>query len=183
MSPGEEIMRLVRPALTMHEAYAHELTADLDDEAMDAVPGPGHENTPRFTIGHLCTGAALIRWVLEHPDADSIGRLDMPEVFHELFLRRGPADRRLPEASSEAPSRDDLLAEFVRQHQRLDRTVCEVSPDVLARPCEWKLGHLMPRHADLVMFVCSHEALHLGQLATWRRAMGLEAAMARMVSG
>jgi DinB superfamily len=183
MTAGDTIMRMVRPILTMHEAYARELTADLDEPAMDAVPGIGHENTPRFTIGHLCTGSALTRWVLEHPDADEIGRLDMPEVYAELFLRRGPADRRLPEASPAAPSRDELLAEFARQHELLDRTVRATSDEVLDRPCEWKLGHLLSRHTDLVMFACSHEALHLGQLASWRRAMGLGAAMARMVGG
>lgn len=181
MSAGEALMDTVAPTLHMHEAYARELLGDLDETQMDQVPGAGHENTPRFTIGHLCTGCALTRRALEHPDEDRSGRLDVPEVYQDLFQRRGPADRRTPEASSAAPTRDALLGELERQHAMLDAVVRAAPDAVLARPCAWKLGHLMPRHADLVLFVCSHEALHLGQLASWRRAMGLEAAMARMI--
>lgn len=170
------------PAWRMHEAYAHELVCDLTDEQMDAVPGPGHENTPRFTIGHLCVGSALTRRVLEHPNSADLGSLDVPAMIQSNFGRMGPADRRLPETVPDAPSADELLAEFRRQHDELERTLRDVDDAVLESPCGWKLGHLMPRHADLITFVCSHEMLHLGQLASWRRAMGLEAAMARMAA-
>jgi transposase len=56
----------------------------------------------------------------------------------------------------------------------------EVSDPVLATQMTWKLSHHLPRVADVVMFQSLHEMLHLGQLASWRRARGLPAAMARM---
>ncbi len=183
MNAGELLINTVQPTLHMHEVYAHELSADLDDHQMDALPGPGHENTPRFTIGHLCTGAALTRWVLENPDEDQIGQLDIPDIYSELFLRRGPADRRTPQTSSHAPSREHLIKEFTRQHQLLANIVRNSPDELLESPCTWKLGHILTRHADLVMFVCSHEALHLGQLASWRRAQNLPPAMVRMING
>ena len=180
MSPAE-LAETVAPALRMHEAYAAELTGDLSEAQMDTCAGPGHENTPRFTIGHLCTGAALTRRALEAPD-DRMSGLDIPPQYESLFQRRGPQDRRTPGAMAGAPGRDAVLAELRRQHKALLATVRATSPEVLASPCAWKLGHLMPSHADLVIFAVSHEALHLGQLASWRRAMGLDAAMARMVA-
>ena len=149
---------------------------------MDASPGRGHENTPRFTLGHLCTGAALTRHALEYPDASSRDEIDVPTGYDALFRRQGPGDRRTPTADPSAPTREMLVREFERQHAALLDTLRRTDDDVLERPCPWKLGHLMPRHADLILFVCSHEGLHLGQLASWRRAMGLEAAMARMTN-
>lgn len=180
MTEGNRLMNTVLPTLHMHEAYAQELTCDLDESAMDRVPCAGHENTPRFTLGHLCTGAVVMRRPFELAMENQGNRADLPSIYDELFLRRGPGDRRLPECRSNAPSRDELIAELARQHARLDQVVRGASDELLDRPYEWKLGRLLGRHSDLVMFVCSHEALHLGQLASWRRAMGLDAAMARM---
>ena len=181
MKQGELLMNTVAPTLRMHEVYARELVCDLDDQQMDASGGVGHENTPRFTLGHLCTGSAMTRRVFEQPGADRTSGLDVPAVYVELFQRRGPADRRTPHASGDAPLRDELLDELARQHGLLEKAVRGAPDELLAETCAWKLGHLLPTNADLVMFVCSHEALHLGQLASWRRAMGLDAAMARMI--
>ncbi len=181
MNQGELLMNTVAPTLRMHEAYARELVADLDEAQMDASGGVGLENTPRFTLGHLCTGCAMTRRVFEAPGADRASGLDVPEVYVELFQRKGPADRRTPEASVGAPSRDELVDELIRQHGLLEESVRGAPDALLAEHCPWKLGHLLPTNADLVMFACSHEALHLGQLAAWRRAMGLPAAMARLI--
>ncbi len=186
MGVGDALMEMVGPTLRMHEAYARELAGDLTEEQMDAAPGVGHENTPRFTVGHLCTGAALMRFVIERPGEDKTGRLDLPEAFQVHFQRKGPADRRLPSetgigAREAGLTRDIVLDEFALQHQKLEAAVRAASDELLDSPCTWKLGYLLGRHSDLVMFVCSHEMLHLGQLASWRRAMGLPAAMARMI--
>jgi uncharacterized damage-inducible protein DinB len=124
----------------------------------------------------------MTRRALENARGNHTHGLDVPPVFDTLFRRAGPADRRTPVESPDAPSRDQLLSELRRQHQLLAQTVRDLDDAALALPCEWKLGHVLSRHADLVMFVCSHEMLHLGQLASWRRAMGLDAAMARMAS-
>ncbi len=182
MTLGQSTMALALPTLRMHEAYAGELIRDLSEAQLDASPGPGLENTPRFTIGHLCVGCAMTRRGIQDPGGDRDANVDVPDVFLEQFGRKGPQDRRLPEAMPDAPHVEELLSELRRQHDELDRAVRDASDDVLNHPCSWKLGHLLPRHVDLVMFVCTHEALHLGQVAAWRRAMGLDAAMARMIA-
>lgn len=182
MSVGTTTMEFVLPTLRMHEAYAGALIGDLSEVQLDASPGPGLENTPRFTIGHLCVGCAMTRRGIQNPGGDRYANLDVPDVFVEQFGRKGPQDRRIPEARPNAPGVDELLSEFGRQHDELNRAVRAAPDDALNQPCSWKLGHLLPRHVDLVMFVCTHEALHLGQLAAWRRAKGLDAAMARMIA-
>lgn len=179
----ESVIDLTMPALRMNGSFATQLLHDLDEAAMDAVPGAGHENTPRFTVGHLCMASALTVWVLGHPEASRESMaLDVPDGYADLFQRMGPADRRLPSSvpGVTPPSRDALLAELSRQHDRVENALAEVTDDVLNRRLTWKLSHHLPRIADIVMFQCLHETLHLGQLAAWRRAMGLPAAMARM---
>lgn len=181
MSLRESVIDLTVPAMRMHESYAAQLVHDLDEAAMDAVAGPGHENTPRFTIGHLCCASALTVWWLQNAESDGVDiEMDVPAGYEALFRRMGPGDRRLPETGDDGPSKEELLDEFRRQHDCVVQTLHETPEDVFAVVHEWKLSHHLPRTADIVMFQCLHEMLHLGQLASWRRAMRLPAAMARM---
>jgi hypothetical protein len=55
-------------------------------------------------------------------------------------------------------------------------------PDVaFGRPVEWRFDNYYPSLADYLYFMCvTHEAMHLGQLAAWRRAAGLDSALARL---
>lgn len=182
ISLSASVIELTVPALRMHESYAEQLVEDLDEAMMDMIPGVGHENTPRFTLGHLCIASALTVWVLQHPDEgkDSIV-LDVPDGYEDQFRRMGPDDRRLPETSEHPPGRDDLLLELRRQHDRVAQQLHETPEEVFSLRVEWKLSHHLPRIADIVMFQCLHEMLHLGQLASWRRALDLPAAMAKMM--
>jgi hypothetical protein len=181
MSLRAGVIELTMPALRMHESYAHQLVHDLDESMMDESPGPGCENTPRFTLGHLCIASALTVWVLKHPEDDGPEiELDVPPAYEQRFRRTGPGDRRLPDGSPGSPTRDELLRELRRQHDRIERRLYETPEEVFAQTMTWKLSHHLPRIADVVMFQCLHEMLHLGQLASWRRAKGLPAAMARM---
>jgi len=53
MSLRSSLLGIVVPAMRLHESFANQLVHDLSEEQMDFCPGPGHENTPRFTLGHL----------------------------------------------------------------------------------------------------------------------------------
>lgn len=183
LSLRESVTGLTMPALRLNESFATQLVHDLDEEAMDAVPGEGHENTPRFTLGHLCMASSMTVWVLEDPEASRESMvLDVPAGYADLFQRMGPGDRRLPASvpGITPPTRDALLAELSRQHDRVEKALREVTDDTLNLRVTWKLSHHLPRVADIVQFQALHEMLHLGQLASWRRAAGLPAAMARM---
>ena len=115
--------------------YAEALVRDLPDEQWTSPGGPGLENHPAWTLGHLCTGANLLAQDLGLPD-------DLPRGWAELFQRRGPGDPRLPESE------------------------------------DWAFGRDLPSRADVALFMAlTHEALHLGQLAAWRRARGFPSAL------
>ncbi len=181
MGLSESLTSIVGPAMRLHQSYAAELTHDLSEDQMDFCPGAGHENTPRFTLGHLCCGAALFALALEDPGRDGPPEtLGLPDGFEEQFRRMGPGDRRLPERCDSPPTRQDLLAQLRAQHDRITAALRETSDEVLESTCEWKLSHHLPRLADLVEFFLLHESMHLGQLASWRRAQDLPPAMARM---
>jgi hypothetical protein len=64
------------------------------------------------------------------------------------------------------------------------RKVAEVLPDVsdetFARdnPMEGRFREVFPKVGTAVNFLCtSHLMMHLGQISTWRRAIGLASAM------
>jgi transposase-like protein len=154
--------------------YARALVADLSPAQWTEAGGPGLENHPAWTIGHLVTGSDIL--------AEDLGlERDLPEGWRELFERRGPGDPRLPDPEREAyPPMEALLAELERQHGRVERAwrqkLEEGSADggELERPLEWRFGDALPTLGDTVVFLAvSHEAMHLGQLAAWRRARGL----------
>jgi hypothetical protein len=156
-------------------AYARELVADLTEDEMTEIPAEGLVNHPAFTLGHLVSGAAIT--------AQDLGlEPDMPEGWKELFQRRGPGDERLPDEDRRVyPGKAELLSELERQHSRVKEALRQFSEEQLHRSFPWRFSVYMPTLLDLVTFLCiSHEAMHLGQLAAWRRAMGKESALARL---
>lgn len=158
--------------------YAKALVADLSDAQCTEGGGPGLENHPAWTIGHLVTGSDLL--------AEDLGlERDLPPGWQELFERRGPGDPRLPDADPGTyPPMRELLAELERQHRRVERIWRRRLDEggsgshALSGPCRWRFGDALPTLGDAVGFLAvSHEAMHLGQLAAWRRARGLPSAL------
>jgi hypothetical protein len=161
--------------------YAKKLVADLTEDQCTESLGPGFENHPAWTIGHLVTGSDIL--------AQDLGlELDLPEGWRNLFQRRGPGDARLPDPEpSHYPPMKDLIAELERQHQRVERawreklSAGEPSGSGLEVPLEWRFHDALPTLGDATLFLAiSHEAMHLGQLAAWRRAKGLPSAIAQL---
>jgi len=152
--------------------YAEALARDLTHTQWTASGGPGLENHPAWTLGHLCTGANLLAQDLGLPD-------DLPAGWAELFQRLGPGDPRLPVTDPAAyPSREVVLAELARQHERVAAAWRATLPSRWAETEEWAFGRDLPSRADVALFMAlTHEALHLGQLAAWRRAHGLPSAL------
>lgn len=171
---AHSVVDVVIHQYAFHLDYAHTLVADLDEKQMQTSAGPGHENHPAFTLGHLCIASAMI--------CEDLGlERDLPAGWAELFERAGPADRQLPQAQSVFPSKQALLDELVRQHERVVAALRDADLTAFDGAMKWWLDRWMPSGLEAIVFLCtSHEAMHLGQLAAWRRAMGLPAAMAQM---
>ena len=155
--------------------YARSLVAGVTEEQMTYVPAKGLVNHPAFTLGHLVSGSALMV-------EDLGGKFDMPGGWADLFLRRGPGDPRLPDTDTKKyPSKEVLLSELSRQHDSVKALLVGVKEEVLLQKIKWRFNSFMPTLLDVVVFMCiNHEAMHLGQLAAWRRAMDLPSALAEL---
>lgn len=156
-------------------AFARELVQDLDEAQMTICPGPGLENHPAFTLGHLVTAIALMNKYLD-------GDYQLPDGWEELFKRNGPGDPRKPEENKDAyPDKRTLLDELERQHEMLYATLDQYPEEAFAGAKEWRFSTYMPTQLDTSIFMLvNHSGMHLGQLSAWRRAMGLPSALGRM---
>lgn len=156
--------------------YAEALVADLTDETACVSAGPGLENHPVWTLGHLVSGADML--------AEDLGlEREMSSRWRELFDRRGPGDPRLPDRA-DYPSIEEVLTELRRQHERITSHWRALPEEALTAPLEWRFDGEFPTVGGAALFLAiTHEALHLGQLAAWRRARGLPSALARMPRG
>ncbi len=168
---NDALLRLFRWNLL----YAEALVADVDERQAGLTAGPGLENHPLWTLGHLVTGANMIACDLGLED-------DLPLGWRELFERRGPGDPRLPEEDAALyPSIREVLEELRRQHARVEDAWRGVSDERWNEREDWAFGSDLPTLADATLFMAlTHESLHLGQLAAWRRARGLPSALLTM---
>jgi len=155
--------------------YAKKLVEDLSETQMTFKPADGLENFPAFTIGHLVTGCAMMV-------EDLGGEYKIPEGWSELFLRTGPGDPRLPNPDSNVyPSKEDLLDELERQHEKIKNILLSSDIVKISEEVKWRFHNYFPTLFDLTLFMCvNHEAMHLGQLAAWRRAAKLPSALSKL---
>ena len=142
---------------------ARTLVADLTPEQMAEQPH-GVINHPAWSLGHLVMSA------------DGLARLlglesDVREGWAAVFATGGTPSND----PSLYPSKHELLDALEAQHTRNTAAVKQVEPAWFAAPNpSEKRRKRFPTVGDLAVFLMtSHEMLHLGQLAAWRRAMGL----------
>ena len=152
--------------------YARVLVHDLTADQMTVIPANGLENHPAFTLGHLVSGSALLA-------EDLGGEFEMPDKWADLFLRKGPGDPRKPDPDkSKYPSKELLLIELEDQHNKVRKLLNSTDEKKFSEKIKWRFSSYMPTLLDIIVFMCiNHEAMHLGQLAAWRRAMGLNSSL------
>ena len=102
--------------------------------------------------------------------------------MEKLFRRKGPGDPRRPDTDiSLYPTRMALLEELEKQHQIVDKLVHDLEIQRFSEQVTWRFDHYMPTLGQLLQFMCiTHESMHLGQLAAWRRKMDLPSALAKL---
>lgn len=144
---------------------AKRLVQDLTPEQMCQQPH-GVVNHPAWSLGHLAGGSVGILKALGH-------EAELPAAWGDVFKTGG-----IPSADASAyPSKEELLATFESLHERVATAVAEADPATLAQahPNE-AFRKYFPTVGDMVVFLMTaHEMDHLGQLAAWRRALGLGA--------
>lgn len=142
---------------------AKRLVSDLAAEQMCQQPH-GVVNHPAWTLGHLSSASVLTLKTLGH-------EASLPTAWGDVFKTGGIPSG---DASLFAP-KEELLATLESLHARVTDAVNAADPATLAAPHPSDgMRKYFPTVGDMVVFMMtSHEMDHLGQLAAWRRAMGL----------
>ena len=143
--------------------HLESLVKDLTDEQMVQQPH-GVVNHPTWTLCHLASSS---NYIAKTFGLESTFPADWDEALKASKTPSGDA--------SQYPSRDALLAELKTQHARVAEAVANADPAVFAKeyPDE-RMRKYFPTIGDMANYMlAAHEGTHIGQLAAWRRAMGL----------
>src|SRR5262249_50043368 len=124
-------------------------------------PGVNH---PAWILAHLAFPADRVARVL---GAD----MALPDDWHTRF---GPGSKVSP-AREDYPGKDELLRAVEQCFARARELATAATPEQLSRTTPTKcLKDQLPTVGDAVAFLLTgHLGLHLGQLSSWRRMIGL----------
>jgi hypothetical protein len=159
------VLQHVLHVYSMNLGFAKRLVADLSDEQMCAQPH-GVVNHPAWSLGHLAVAADHVATLLGLS-------AELPPGWEQTFKTGGTPS---PDKSV-FPGKDEILRVLELEHVRLAKALSDADPAFLAQPHpnEKRRGHF-PTVGDFAIFLMTaHEMDHLGQIAAWRRAMGLGA--------
>lgn len=146
--------------------YAVALLEDLTDEQMVLRPG-GNMNHPAWILGHVSLYHPLVAKLLAGETIDDPGS---DPLFG--FKGQGPLDDVAAYGSKSAQ-----VERYSTGHEQAAQALLAAAPTDFTRPPS------LPRWADayptvefmLPDLIIFHEAMHIGQISTWRRAAGLPA--------
>ena len=124
-------------------------------------------NCPAWILGHLALSS------------DGLARRfglasTLPSGWSDTFGAGG-----IPSgAAADFPGRDRILDELAAQHACVAEAVTAADPAVFEAPFpDERRRQTFPTLGDYTAFVMTtHEGSHIGQIAAWRRAMGLGSA-------
>jgi hypothetical protein len=148
-------------ALTLN--YCRLLVKDIDDSKFCDQPAPG-VNHPAWVLGHLAVVTDYAARLL----GDS---MVCPKEWHKKF---GPGSSLSTERSS-YPSKAELMGALETGHERVTKCAGQTNEEKLAQPQPGPFFKTeLPTVGDLLgHLMTTHPCMHLGQLSTWRRCMGL----------
>lgn len=80
-----------------------------------------------------------------------------------------------------SPKKEDLLLELEKQHNKVKKFPLKADQATLKAERKWRYSNHMPILIDCINFMCvTHEAMFLGQLEAWRRAMDLDSVFKKL---
>lgn len=145
--------------------YARLLVQDIDDARLAEQPMPGM-NHAAWILGHLAVAADFLLQLFGEPELCS-------EDWHNRF---GPGSSVQADRSA-YPSKGELLEALALGHEATARASINASKEAIQQPHTPELAFLKPELTtvgDLALhLLTTHEAIHLGQLSAWRRALGM----------
>ncbi|MFO0973640.1 MAG: DinB family protein [Phycisphaerae bacterium] len=154
--------------------YAERLLAGVraDQFARLARPGgsPLQANHPAWVIGHLSLYPVRVVTGLGQPAGETAFPANYESLFKNGVECRDDADGRL------YPPMAPMCDFFFAAYRRAVAAVAAADDAAFARPnpAEGRLRELFPTlGAAINFYLAGHTQSHLGQLSTWRRAMGM----------
>jgi hypothetical protein len=143
--------------------YCRTLLADITDERMAEQPVPG-VNHPAWVLGHLA-------WTADGTLEKLGGQKALPAAWGALF----GAGSKTSASRGDYPPKDELLRAVEQSYQQLRQKAATASPEQLSRPTtNPRAKEALPTLREMVAFLLSgHMGVHLGQLSSWRRMIGL----------
>ena len=143
--------------------YCRTLVGDIADERMAEQPLAG-VNHPAWILGHLAFTA----------DA-TLGKLGAHKALPAEWATLFSAGSKPSAQRGLYPSKDDLLPAVEQGYQQLRQKAATANPEQLSRPTTNPVTkQTLPTLKDMVAFLLSgHMGVHLGQLSSWRRMIGL----------
>jgi len=174
MQESQPLEHLIQQ-LEFNYIYLLDLVQDIEEKDMTFTPSKGLENHPTFTIGHLITAYGLTTKYLG-------GKYTVKKEWDEIFRRNGPGDPRYPTLDKNLyPTKNELILELKNQHNILLQYLHNVSIEKLNSEVTWRFSIYFPKTIDLIYFMSiTHYAMHISQLAAWRRAMDLPSSLGRL---
>jgi hypothetical protein len=143
--------------------YCRMLVGDNADDRLTEQPHAG-VNHPAWILGHLALTA----------DA-TLGKLGIHKALPAEWATLFGAGSKPSASRGVYPSKDDLLRAVEQGYQQLRQTAATATPEKLSRPTTNPgVKETLPTLKEMVAFLLSgHMGVHLGQLSSWRRMIGL----------
>lgn len=158
--------------LGLAEAIVSGIDASKFARTPESAPTMNH---PAFVIGHLSI----------YPDRAlaMIGKEDAakPMPGYEELFNPGARCQDDPDGTI-YPAMDEIVAHFTERYHALKDHLASVTDEtMLSEMPNEKFRHVFPTTGSGVSFLTgSHLMFHLGQISSWRRAMGLGSAIPHM---
>lgn len=143
--------------------YCRLLTADVPDERLAEEPLPG-VNHPAWILGHL-------GWSSDRALELLGAAKTLPSEWTPLF---GPGSKHAPGREA-YPSKEELLRALEHGFERVRQRASAATPEQLAQPTinPRMKGALPTVQHGVAFLMTAHLGVHLGQLSSWRRMIGL----------
>jgi DinB family protein len=143
--------------------YCRALLADVPDERMAEQPVAG-VNHPAWVLGHLA-------WAADGNLQKIGGQSALPAGWTALF---GVGSKPSP-VRGDYPPKEELLRAVEQSYRQLREKAATASPEQLAQPTtNPRAKEMLPTLREQVAFLLTgHMGVHLGQLSSWRRMIGL----------
>jgi hypothetical protein len=149
----------------LSRAYGEALAADIPADRFAEKPAPTMNN-PAWVYGHLIIYPNRVGALIGEGDL-----IELPGTYEGLFAPGTPCE----DDASKYPGKDELMRLYSDGYAKAAAAVRDADPQTFAQemPIE-RMRERFPTVGTGVAFLLNnHLMMHLGQISSWRRAIGL----------